>query len=1146
MKPTLLSLVLIFSFLITPLQSIHGATTTDNTALIQKLLAQIVVLQAELNKLIEAKGGNTTTPTCTFTRTLREGTQGTDVTCLQTYLKKKGHFSGTATGYYGPVTRDAVYKWQQSAGIVPEPTAIGMFGPRSQETFIREMKVQTNTNTNTNTDTTNTTPRTTNGGGGGGGNTPRNTTDTPRATRPTQPVVTNDTTKPTLPTNLTATANSSSQITLSWTASTDAGGSGLKGYNIYRVGTTLPVNSVPQTGTTFTQTGLNPSTAYTYQIEAIDNAGNKSMKTASVSKTTLALSTIPDTTKPTTPGQPTASLVTQTTLKLTWTASTDAGGSNLTGYKLYRNGTQIGTPTTNTYNDANLTANTAYSYTVVAYDGAGNMSATSTVRSVTTLAPVVVPPATNAPPITTNIPPASGNSASWNTLCNQNGIFVCDNFSDRYTGTIYPGFSKAYIENGTIVFTIPSNSNANAGGEYRQDFSAIGEGEFVAFSYRIKADAATLNIDSPGRKEFIMWRGASSCTDLQLVQTHNGSKPVLVPYTDCGARGFTSKIPNSGGNIQWHYPDFDCKYHAAKKGDYTNCAISHADQWENFYVEVKVGNYRQPNSSVTMWYRPDNGDWKRYIATSTYAFNGTGGFEHFMLTVYMTGKDTSIAHPEGKVYYDHLIMSTKPFNADQFIAATVNPITNAAANQSVPASTPPASTPVTPANTTPPPVVVPSGPRTVQVTVPALPAPSSNPASSLTSQISAIPSGTWAKITADNKATDIDPAKDPAINTRHPANAPWHGGSGYKGMFEAWNSGGLATNFGPCGSILHYGGGHNDYWGNQVTALNLCGGASGGPVWQRLSDPYKEIIAWPATDGAYADGTPSPAHTYDTLSFGNNKLMVFNAQSTNGPTHVPSAFVFDLANRTWTGPLTHLGNSHGASAWDSRRSLVWNMPPYTSSGGKFSSFNPATQVFTNYFKTNVSPFVSNVDSMMSYDPDNDKLVVTNFRSSATSMAEVDPANPNTRPVIVSQIGKPDLDQGQHAFAWSPKRHAFIVWMDLLNDGNVWEVKRTGLNASGTPEYVWTLLTDASNSVQPVTTSHNGSYDKFQIVTVGGDEVLIGQLRLSDGIYAFKIPAPGTATRPTKVPLTGGGTKATLDNLLKQLKALEAELKKLKK
>ncbi|WP_345599873.1 glycoside hydrolase family 5 protein, partial [Thermocatellispora tengchongensis] len=57
-----------------------------------------------------------------------------------------------------------------------------------------------------------------------------------------------------------------------------------------------------------------------------------------------------DTTPPTTPGTPTASDITATGATLTWTASTDSGGSGLAGYNVYReqgaNDTQLGQSTT--------------------------------------------------------------------------------------------------------------------------------------------------------------------------------------------------------------------------------------------------------------------------------------------------------------------------------------------------------------------------------------------------------------------------------------------------------------------------------------------------------------------------------------------------------------------------------------------------------------------------------------------------------------------------------------------------------------------------------------------------------------------------------------------------------------------------------
>ncbi|MCR8630971.1 polysaccharide lyase family 7 protein [Paenibacillus radicis (ex Xue et al. 2023)] len=94
-----------------------------------------------------------------------------------------------------------------------------------------------------------------------------------------------DTQSPTAPTNLTATAASSSQINLSWTASTD--NVGVTAYQVYR-GSTL-VGS--PTATSFSDTGLSASTAYSYTVKAKDAAGNVSTASNTASATTQSGST---------------------------------------------------------------------------------------------------------------------------------------------------------------------------------------------------------------------------------------------------------------------------------------------------------------------------------------------------------------------------------------------------------------------------------------------------------------------------------------------------------------------------------------------------------------------------------------------------------------------------------------------------------------------------------------------------------------------------------------------------------------------------------------------------------------------------------------------------------------------------------------
>jgi endoglucanase len=89
-----------------------------------------------------------------------------------------------------------------------------------------------------------------------------------------------------------------------------------------------------------------------------------------------------DTTAPSAPTNVAVSKTTANSVSLTWTASTDNVG--VTGYDIYRGSTLAGTSATPSFTDTGLAASTAYSYTVKAYDAAGNLSAASAAVSATT------------------------------------------------------------------------------------------------------------------------------------------------------------------------------------------------------------------------------------------------------------------------------------------------------------------------------------------------------------------------------------------------------------------------------------------------------------------------------------------------------------------------------------------------------------------------------------------------------------------------------------------------------------------------------------------------------------------------------------------------------------------------------------------
>jgi hypothetical protein len=96
-----------------------------------------------------------------------------------------------------------------------------------------------------------------------------------------------DTQKPTPPTGLTATATSASQVDLSWQHGTD--NVGVTGYRVLRNGSQIATVGVT---TAYSDTTAAPNTSYSYELLAVDAAGNVSDPGSSASATTPPAPTV--------------------------------------------------------------------------------------------------------------------------------------------------------------------------------------------------------------------------------------------------------------------------------------------------------------------------------------------------------------------------------------------------------------------------------------------------------------------------------------------------------------------------------------------------------------------------------------------------------------------------------------------------------------------------------------------------------------------------------------------------------------------------------------------------------------------------------------------------------------------------------------
>lgn len=329
--------------------------------------------------VLDSLSASSTTPTSTpvsatttscsapvvITRALDIGATGSDVTALQNFLVAKSYLNTTPTGYFGNLTHAAVAAFQTAQGFDP----VGGVGPLTRAKIASLSSVCTNattlpnnsgaitTTTSTTTTATTTAPFYYGGGGGGGGGAGGGGSS-------------GDTTAPSVPTNLAAVVASSTEIDLSWTASTD--NVAVANYQVFRGGVLI---ASPAT-TTYADTGLTPGTSYSYTVLAVDTSSNASAQTSPVATSTIALAVISNISS----GTPTTTAAT-----ITWTTDQNSNSQVVygltTGYGLASSTASL--VTSHSIIVSGLVASTTYQYEVVSTNGGGSTS-TSTNQTFTT------------------------------------------------------------------------------------------------------------------------------------------------------------------------------------------------------------------------------------------------------------------------------------------------------------------------------------------------------------------------------------------------------------------------------------------------------------------------------------------------------------------------------------------------------------------------------------------------------------------------------------------------------------------------------------------------------------------------------------------------------------------------------------------
>lgn len=184
---------------------------------------------------------------------------------------------------------------------------------------------------------------------------------------------------------------------------------------------------------TFNDAPLRSGQTFTDSVDGVTVSTTTVTAAGATVQVTLPGSTPPpppppaDTIAPSAPGTLSGSVVSGPAVALAWGAASDNTG--VVGYQVYRGITQIGTAGGTTYTDPSPAAGTTQSYTVRAYDAAGNLGPTGNTLSVT------IPSSTGTPPPPPTPPPTSGGSPAMHVAPAVKGTFLSGAAVSASTGT---------------------------------------------------------------------------------------------------------------------------------------------------------------------------------------------------------------------------------------------------------------------------------------------------------------------------------------------------------------------------------------------------------------------------------------------------------------------------------------------------------------------------------------------------------------------------------------------------------------------------------------------------------------------------------------------------------------------------------------
>ena len=269
-------------------------------------------------------------------------------------------------------------------------------------------------------------------------------------------------------------------------------------------------------------------------------------------------------------------------------------------------------------------------------------------------------------------PPSAG--MDFAERCATPGVIKCmgfdtDNDITPYVYGSWDGVIRGTLDTtikasgtGSLRFEIPPYSAGNTSGAWHDSLGGgFGPGKtfYVQFRQRISPEMLTNDFGGTGWKQVIFHAQGRTCASIELTTANDWYRGFPAVNTDCGGRSLAVNLGN--GDYLLQQGDYNCHY---VNQNPTDCSYFKDSQWMTFYYEVKIGDWSQPNSSVKAWVGYEGESLKQFIDRPNFTLypndDPTHVYDYITFLPYMTKKDPARNHPTAYMWFDELIVSTKP------------------------------------------------------------------------------------------------------------------------------------------------------------------------------------------------------------------------------------------------------------------------------------------------------------------------------------------------------------------------------------------------------------------------------------------------------------------------------------------------------